>query len=175
MEKINLTDFKSNYLPVFNEIFCGCEPVPESFSDYKWKLLLLHFTVGYTPDLEKFLEALEDVFSENSVIMSVVETIPPHLDNVVISKNDNLNEIVNFGSICGLDSVMFGAKSKWGAMFSVEDYCIFGSEPAFTEKIAGFFGGWEKCRAEFEDFADEYWYISDKVRKNLSEYFGWNF
>lgn len=175
MKVINLSDFRSDYLPVFNDIFCGYEPLPESFSDQKWRLLLLQINVGYIPVLEQFVEAIKEVFSEKSVIMSVVDTIPPHDENVVISMNDDLSKIVTDTDICAFDSVMFGTESKWGAMFSFEDYCIFGSEPASTQKIADIFGGWEKCRAEFEDFADEYWYVSDEIRKNLSEYFGWKF
>ena len=175
MKKFDQSEFKSNYKSVFNDIFCGYEPVPESFSDQKWRLLLLQFNVGYIPVLEQFMEAIKEVYSEKSAIISIVDTIPPHSENVVISMNDDINEIVTDTDICAFDSVMFGTKGKWGAMFSFEDYCIFGSESASTQKIADFFGGWEKCRADFEGFANEYWYVSDKIRKNLSEYFGWNF
>ena len=112
--------------------------------------------------------------NDREVIITDIETIPPHQCTVVIPWERAVLEQIRSNTILGhVECGLFGQSGTWGALCNTDDYCCLGGKHNFMNVFLAEAGGFSALRERFYRFAQSEWHLDSVVRRQVLKKVGW--
>lgn len=172
---ISQKQFNASFLSDFRAVFTGRGVGEVPFVDDTWEMMLLAYGMDIIEsDFNSIVEAALAV-QDREVLITGVESLPPHQDNYLLPFTREAWEEVRCDSVLGhIECAVFGSSNKWGVICSpVNDFCCVAGDKDFMNVFVSSAGGREAVKERFIRFASEEWEVDVAYKDALILAVGW--
>lgn len=173
IESLGPEKFETRFGNLFRTIFCGLTARRSSFCDSSWGAVLLRTNLNLEQrDFEALVAGVRQV-GDDQLVLSDVETLPPHQDARIVRCEREAFDTARMGSFLGhVDTVMFGPSGRWGAICSPE-YTMLAGDGEFMTTFLRAAGGREALHLIFLEYVARDIDISREFGTKLLSEVGW--
>ena len=148
MKSLSCEEFCGAYKDTFETVFSKRLPDASSFANEDWVKCTFDGGLANLSD-EVFLRAAKKCLGDDSFVLTVVETIPPHQQNLIGVVSSDLALPSGPLEVLHFDTMMFDVNASWGFIFGVDDFTVFGAKAELANRFA------EEMRAEIGSNAQD--------------------
>jgi hypothetical protein len=162
IEILGAAQFEKRFGNLFRAIFCGLTARKQSFCDAGWEAVLLPNGIDLEQrDFDALASAVRQL-GDDKLILSDVETLPPHQHARIVQCEHQAFGAARFGScLAFVDTVLFSPSGGWGAICNPE-YTLLAGDSPFVAEFLNKVGGREALRHRFLELVDS-WENVDRV------------
>ncbi len=172
---LNRAEFRAQYGQLYDSIFTGWTHLDSPFRDRTWEHILIAGEAMKLDDeyFNAFGVACASV-RDTSVIVTISDSIPPHLASVVVPWRKDIVLTAHRGTdICMFHYALFGASGEWGAMSYHDELTRVAGHKTFIDAFTNRLGGRETVRRRFLDYAASGWHAPGRIQAKILASVGW--
>jgi hypothetical protein len=154
VELLGSEQFEKRFGNLFRSVYCGIAARRSSFCNTDWKSVLLRTGLHFDKHNFDAISAGALRVSDSQMILSDIDTLPPHQYARVIFCNwESLDSGCHGTCLYTVNTAVFGSSGHWGAICNPE-YTVLAGVDNFMSEYLRIAGGEDRIRERFREYVD---------------------